>query len=154
MTTNLKRIFTLMRLRRIFWRLFFVAAVVAVLGAISSLRAIAPRLGASAPTAFGDDGNTIRQAVAGPTAPPCNGQLITILDEKFDDVTPPNLPPFWTRSMGSIPMVFYGKLRILDCRAHPMTWRLMRGGSMIRLLSATSTSTRQALTRQSPGTCG
>ena len=31
-------------------------------------------------------------AAAAPTPPPCNGQLITILDENFDDVTPPILP--------------------------------------------------------------
>ena len=38
-----------------------------------------------------------------PTPPPCNGQLITILDEGFDDVTPPVLPPFWTAINGIDP---------------------------------------------------
>ena len=31
-----------------------------------------------------------------PTPPPCFGQLITILDENFDSVTPPALPAGWT----------------------------------------------------------
>jgi hypothetical protein len=35
-------------------------------------------------------------AAAAPTPPPCNGQLITILDEDFDSVTPPILPAGWT----------------------------------------------------------
>ena len=31
-----------------------------------------------------------------PTPPPCTGTLITILDEKFDSVAPPQLPASWT----------------------------------------------------------
>src|SRR5262245_20464170 len=40
---------------------------------------------------------------AAPTPPPCNGQLITILDENFDNVTPPALPPGWTATNGINP---------------------------------------------------
>ena len=42
-------------------------------------------------------------ATAAPTPPPCNGQLITILDENFDNVTPPALPPGWTATNGINP---------------------------------------------------
>ena len=42
-------------------------------------------------------------AVTVPTPPPCNGTLYTSLDEKFDNVTPPDLPPFWTAVNGIDP---------------------------------------------------
>jgi hypothetical protein len=38
-----------------------------------------------------------------PTPPPCNGTLITVLDESFDNVTPPALPPGWTATNGINP---------------------------------------------------
>jgi hypothetical protein len=47
-TLNLKRISTPTRLRRVFCLILFVAAVVALLGAISSSRAIAQRANGSA----------------------------------------------------------------------------------------------------------
>ena len=67
------------------------AAAVVVLAAavISSSRAIAPRANES--TSREDD----VLAAPTPTPPPCNGQLITILDENFDSVTPPILPAGW-----------------------------------------------------------
>jgi subtilisin family serine protease len=42
-------------------------------------------------------------AAAAPTPPPCNGQLITILDENYDSVTPPALPAGWTAIDGIDP---------------------------------------------------
>src|SRR5262249_49296936 len=42
-------------------------------------------------------------AAAAPTPPPCNGQLITVLREHFDKVTPPALPPGWTATNGINP---------------------------------------------------
>ncbi len=41
--------------------------------------------------------------MAVPTPPPCSGALITSLDEKFDGVIPPDLPPFWTAINGIDP---------------------------------------------------
>jgi hypothetical protein len=72
------------------------AVVITAAAVISSSRAIAPRAGESASPE--DDGwsRVDISAAPTPTPPPCNGTLITILDEKFDDVTPPDLPPFWT----------------------------------------------------------
>jgi hypothetical protein len=78
------------------------AVVITAAAVISSSRAIAPRAGESASPE--DDGwSRVDISVAPtPTPPPCNGTLITILDEKFDDVTPPDLPPLdgdqWDRS--------------------------------------------------------
>jgi hypothetical protein len=126
--------FTAARLRRIFYALLFVAAVVAVLGAICVSRAIAQRAGGGwAPNAFEHDGATIPESETGPTPPPCNGQLITILDERFDNVNARICLLFGWLSMGSIRMAFYGKLQIPDCRAHPLIQHLMPRGSMIRL---------------------
>jgi hypothetical protein len=123
--TNSKRVFTSARLQLIVWPLFFVLAVVALLGAISSSRA--GRQGGS--TSPEDDGKRIveganvrRQSsvfgqrvednafhqshwnrvdllgVAGPTPTPlpCPGcWQPTTQSENFDGVTPPALPPGW-----------------------------------------------------------
>jgi hypothetical protein len=98
--TNLKRILTGLRLRPIFWSLFLVAAVLAVLGATSSSNAIAHRANGSA-FAGGDgrDQIDISAAVGAPavptvSCPPCH--LPEALREAFDNVIPPALPPRWT----------------------------------------------------------
>jgi hypothetical protein len=102
MTTNLKRMFTTARLRSVFYLVLFFAAVVAMLGAINSSRAIAQRVGGSDPSAFRDDGydqGDISAAVGAPAAPtvscpPCH--LPEVRREAFDNVIPPALPSRWT----------------------------------------------------------
>jgi hypothetical protein len=112
MSTNLKRLFAFGRSRRILC-LLLVFEAVAVLGAIGSSRVVAQRADGSASPltavvsaeAAEDDGwdQADISAATAPTPPPCNGQLITILDEGFDDVAPPGLPPFWTAINGIDP---------------------------------------------------
>ncbi len=101
--TNPKSAFRRPRLRNVLCSLFFVAAGIAVVGEIGSLRAIAQRARGSTSPADHSRGQMDISAVAVPTPPPCNGDLITLLDEKFDDVTPPDLPPFWTAVNGIDP---------------------------------------------------
>src|SRR6266545_2384843 len=103
MITNPKSAFIWSRLRNVLCSRFFVAAGIAVLGAIGSSRAIAQRPGESASPADDNWGQVDISVAAVPTPPPCNGTLITILDERFDDVTPPDLPPFWTAINGIDP---------------------------------------------------
>src|SRR5437870_12890680 len=131
--TNPKSAFTRSRLRNVLCSLFFVVAGIAALGEIGSWHAIAQHAGESVSPEDDSWGQMDISAATVPTPPPCNGQLITILDESFDDVTPPDLPIFGRPSMGSIPMAFCGKVRIPDCRARPMIRHLMQRGSMIRL---------------------
>src|SRR5436305_9309549 len=107
--TNLKVIFTPARLRLIFWPLFVVAAVLAVLGAISSSGAIGQR--ARGPTSP-QDGHWYRVDVLGtagptPTPPSCPGcWQPSAQSENFDGVTPPALPPDWvaTNAQGPPPL--------------------------------------------------
>ena len=107
--TNLKVIFTPARLRLIFWPLFLVAAVLAVLGAISSSGAIGQR--ARGPTSP-QDGHWYRVDVLGtagptPTPPSCPGcWQPSAQSENFDGVTPPALPPDWvaTNAQGPPPL--------------------------------------------------
>jgi hypothetical protein len=107
--TNLKGIFTPARLRLIFWPLFLVAAVVAVLGAISSSGAIGQRAGGSTSP---EDGHWNRVDVLGaagptPTPLPCPGcWKLETFSENFDGVTPPALPPDWlaTNALGPPPL--------------------------------------------------
>jgi len=101
--TNAKSAFTRPRLRNVLCSLFFVAAGIAAVGEIGSLRAIDQRAHRS--TSPGDDSRGQRDISPAtiPTPPPCNGQLFTILDEKFDGVTPPQLPAFWTALNGIDP---------------------------------------------------
>jgi len=94
MMTNPKSAFTRSRLRHALCSLFFVVAGIAVLGEIGSWHAIAQRAGESTSPEDDSWGQMDISAAAVPTPPPCNGTLITILDERFDDVTPPDLPPF------------------------------------------------------------
>jgi len=90
-------------LRNVLCLLFFVAAGIAISGKIGSSRAIAQRPGELISPEDDSWGQMDISAAAVPTPPPCNGQLITILDESFDDVTPPDLPPFWTAINGIDP---------------------------------------------------
>ena len=101
--TNPKSAFTRSRLRNVLCSLFFIVAGIAVLGEIGSRRAIAQRAGESTSPEDDSWGQMDISAAAVPTPPPCNGQLITILDESFDDVTPPDLPPLWTAINGIDP---------------------------------------------------
>src|SRR5206468_6169893 len=104
--TNLKVIFTPARLRLIFWPLFLVAAVLAVLGAISSSGAIGQR--ARGPTSP-QDGHWYRVDVLGtagptPTPPSCPGcWQPSAQSENFDGVTPPALPPDWLATNAQAP---------------------------------------------------
>jgi len=90
-------------LRNVLCLLFFVAAGIAISGKIGSSRAIAQRPGELISPEDDSWGQLDISAAAVPTPPPCNGQLITILDESFDDVTPPDLPRFWTAINGIDP---------------------------------------------------
>jgi len=92
--TNPKRPFTRPRLRTVLCSLFFVAAGIAAVGEIGPLRAIAQRARESTSPEDHRRGHRDISAVALPAPPPC--EVITALDEKFDAVTPPALPPFWT----------------------------------------------------------
>jgi hypothetical protein len=94
--TNSKRVFTSARLWLIVWPLFFVAAVLAVLGAIGSSGAIGER--AAENSVF---------AVNAPSPPPCERHCEpTTETENFDDVSPPALPPGWiaTNAQGPLPL--------------------------------------------------
>ncbi len=102
MTADLKRTFTPARLRCIFYLLVSVAAVVAVLGAISSSRAIGQR----------GDGlvfpeNVSVSRVDTPSPLPCFPcWFLETIIEDFDNVTPPALPPGWmaTNAQGPPPL--------------------------------------------------
>jgi hypothetical protein len=121
MMTNLKRLITPSRLRNILCPLFFIALGIAVLGAISSSRAITQRaagsassLTAVAPAEAADDNSWGRvdisaAAVGAPPAPtlscpPC--YLPMGRSEDFDNVIPPALPPDWiaTNAQGPPPL--------------------------------------------------
>ena len=99
--TNPKRPFTRPRLRTVLCSLFFVAAGIAAVGEIGPLRAIAQRARESTSPEDHRRGHRDISAVALPAPPPC--EVITALDEKFDAVTPPALPPFWTAINGIDP---------------------------------------------------
>lgn len=101
--TNPKKTFARPRLRNVLCSLFLVAAGIAVVGEIGSLRAIAQRAPESTSPEDDSWGQMDISAAGVPTPPPCNGTLITILDEKFDNMTPPELPPFWTALNGIDP---------------------------------------------------
>jgi hypothetical protein len=105
---NPKCIFTPARLRLIFWPLFFVAAILAVLGAISCSRAIGQRSGEST----SEDGHWNRVDVPGaagpiPTPLPCpRCWFPRTQSDGFDLLTPPALPPGWlaTNALGPPPL--------------------------------------------------
>ena len=103
---NLKLTFTPSRLRPFVCLLLFIAAGVAIAGAIGSSRATAERGGGSASW-----GGVDTFAAVGPPAaptpscsPPCS--LPVGFSENFDNVTPPVLPPGWlaTNALGPPPM--------------------------------------------------
>src|SRR5204862_2461702 len=75
----------LLRWRALVSLLLVVAGSVALAAAIASPRTIAQRIVYVERDAH----------VLGPTPPPCNGELLTELDEHFDTVIPPALPPSW-----------------------------------------------------------
>ena len=101
--TNRTSAFTRLRLRNILCSLFFVAAGIAAVAEIGSLRANAQRAHESTSPEDDSSGQMDISAVSIPTPPPCDGALITILNEKFDAATPPDLPPFWTAINGIDP---------------------------------------------------
>src|ERR1044072_7765414 len=87
MITNPRGKFTLRRGRPVLCLLFFAAAGIVAVVAIGPSRTInaqGARLGAF--------------AAVTPATPPCppGAELITVLAENFDDVTPPMLPAGWT----------------------------------------------------------
>jgi hypothetical protein len=97
MITSPKRIFTRAQLRNILCSLFFVAASIAVLGAIGVSRTIA-QPGGSVSSQDGEWGRMdIRAAPATtpPQCPPCCCWKPVEFGENFDGVTPPMLPPGW-----------------------------------------------------------
>lgn len=87
---NLQRLFPPARIRNIFCSLFFVAAGIAALSAISSSRAVAQRAATSQSTLS--------------CQPPCS--MPVGLSENFDSVSPPALPPDWlaTNFLGPPPL--------------------------------------------------
>jgi hypothetical protein len=87
---NLQRLFKPVRIRNIFCSLFFGAAGIAALSAISSSRAMAQR------------DATRRSTPSCP--PPCS--MPVGLSESFDNVSPPALPPDWlaTNALGPPPL--------------------------------------------------
>ena len=84
MIITLNRRFTPSRWQRLFCLLFFVAAGI---GAIGSSRPISTQGGPDGPF-----------AAVSPLTPPCppGSDVITVLAENFDNVTPPLLPAGWT----------------------------------------------------------
>jgi len=99
--TNPRRAFTRPRLRNVLCSLFLAAAGIAAVAEIGSLRAIAQHAPKSASPEDDSWGQMDVSAVAATAPPPCD--LYTSLDEKFDDVTPPDLPAFWTAINGIDP---------------------------------------------------
>jgi hypothetical protein len=98
MTTNLKRIFMLRRLRPVLWLIVLFVAVVAVLRTTASSQV------SSLPESVSSEGDrqsqnqisTAIDALPVPTlsCPPCS--LPVESSEDFDNVSPPALPPGWT----------------------------------------------------------
>jgi len=94
------------RLRHISCLLFLVTGGIAVLGVMDSSQAIAggadgsvSALAAVASADAAEDSSSGRidiLAPVDPSPPPCNDELITVLAENFDTVTPPTLPAGWT----------------------------------------------------------
>jgi hypothetical protein len=89
---------TLLRWRVIVSSFLLVAAFTALGGAIGTPRGIAQRA-VYVPGRADALGPT-------PTPRPCNGALVTLLDENFDSLVPPALPPGWlaTNALGPPPV--------------------------------------------------
>lgn len=94
MIMNPNRAPLLSRLGFVLGLFVFIGANIALIGALGSSRV-------SADHVFGS--GRVDILAADPTPPPCNGQLITVLDEGFDKVIPPSLPPLWTATNGIDP---------------------------------------------------
>ena len=110
MMTNPKSAFTRSRLRNVLCSLVFVAAGIAVFGAIVASRAIAQQAGESASLEEDSWGQMDISADVGPTPPPtptCSPPCILPVTwtENFDNVSPPALPPDWlaTNALGPPP---------------------------------------------------
>ena len=108
MIENLKRTFTLRRLRKVLCLALLIAAGIAALGPIGSSRAIS-QAGSASPEENGWRGIDLTGAVdptplSSPSCGPC--RLPVVLDENFDNVTPPALPPDWlaTNALGMPPL--------------------------------------------------
>src|SRR6266481_1157385 len=108
MMETLKRSFTLTRLRNVLYVTLLIAAGLAVLGPIGYSRAIS-QAGLASPEENGWGGVDISGAVGAtplpsPSCGPC--RLPVVLDENFDNVTPPALPPDWlaTNALGPPPL--------------------------------------------------
>jgi hypothetical protein len=88
----------LLRWRGIVISFLLAAAVIALVGAIGSPRSVAQRVVSSRGSA-----NALGPT---PTPRPCNGALVTLLDENFDSLIPPALPPGWlaTNALGPPPL--------------------------------------------------
>lgn len=91
------------RTRSVLYSLFLVATGIAVVGEMGSFRAIAQRAGGSTSPQNRNGRGVNISGAAIPTPPPCDGTLITDLDEKFDGVTPLQLPSSWSALNGIDP---------------------------------------------------
>jgi hypothetical protein len=105
---TLKRSFTLTRLRKVLCVTLLIWAGVAALGLIGSSRAIS-QAGSASPEETGRGGVDLSDAIGAtplpsPSCGPCS--LPVVLDENFDNVTPPALPPDWlaTNALGPPPL--------------------------------------------------
>ena len=103
-----KRSLTLTRLRRVLCVTLVVAAGIAALGSIGSSRGIS-QAGLASREETGRGGVDLSDAIGAtplpsPSCGPCS--LPVVLDENFDNVTPPELPPDWlaTNALGPPPL--------------------------------------------------
>ena len=95
-------------------------------------------------------------AAASPSPPQCppGSQLITILDESFDNVTPPALPPGWTATNGINPDGILWQTSNSGVPTPPADTPPNAAWVNDPALSATSTSTYQAFMLRNPTSCG
>src|SRR5213078_2598283 len=108
MMERFKRSLTLTRLRRVLCVTLVVAAGIAALGSIGSSRGI-NQAGLASREETGRGGVDLSDAIGAtplpsPSCGPCS--LPVVLDENFDNVTPPELPPGWlaTNALGPPPL--------------------------------------------------
>ena len=105
---TLKRSFGLTRFRKVLCLALLIAAGIAVLGSTGSSRAIS-QAGSASPEENGWGGVDLSGAAGAtplpsPSCGPC--RLPVVLEENFDNVTPPALPPDWlaTNALGPPPL--------------------------------------------------
>jgi len=108
MMERFKRSLTLTRLRRVLCVTLVVAAGIAALGSIGSSRGIS-QAGLASREETGRGGVDLSDAIGAtplpsPSCGPCS--LPVVLDENFDNVTPPELPSDWlaTNALGPPPL--------------------------------------------------